>query len=93
MPERTSFFMVWFWVRIYYLPVPALMLEPVGVFGAIARGFALTRRQFWRTFGIRLLAWGMIWIATMLVSVPVTLLVGWKTDGARPVLRTWPLSV
>ena len=22
--------MVWFWVRVYYLPVPALMLEPVG---------------------------------------------------------------
>ena len=36
-------FVVWFWVRIYYLPVPALMLEPVGVFGAIGRGYHLTR--------------------------------------------------
>ena len=44
--------MVWFWVRVYYLPVPALMLEPVGIFGALSRGFTLTRQQFWRTFGI-----------------------------------------
>ncbi len=47
--------LIWFWVRIYYLPVPALMLEPVGVFGALARAFRLTSRQFWRTFGIALL--------------------------------------
>ena len=31
-------FMVWFWVRVYYLPVPALMLEPVGIFGALRAG-------------------------------------------------------
>src|SRR6478672_9348733 len=28
-------FLVWFWVRVYYLPVPALMLEPIGVTAAI----------------------------------------------------------
>ncbi len=48
-------FLVWFWVRVYYLPVPALMLEPVGVLGAIGRGYHLTRGAFWRTFGIALL--------------------------------------
>ena len=42
-------------MRVYYLPVPALMLEPVGVMGAIGRGFALTRGVFWRIFGIALL--------------------------------------
>ena len=31
-------FLAWFWIRVYYLPVPALMLEPVGVSGAIGRG-------------------------------------------------------
>ena len=35
--------MVWFWVRVYYLPVPALMLERVGILAAIGRGFRLTR--------------------------------------------------
>ena len=45
----------WFWIRVYYLPVPALMLEDVGIFGAIERGHALTRNVFWRVFGIALL--------------------------------------
>ena len=31
------------------------MLENVGVFGAFGRAWRLTRRQFWRTFGIALL--------------------------------------
>ncbi len=63
--------LVWFWVRVYYLPVPALMLEPVGVFGAIGRGFALTRRQFWRTFGIALLTVLVVAIASNVVGVPL----------------------
>ena len=42
----------WFWIRVTYLPVPALMIERIGVFAAIGRGYRLTRRQFWRTFGI-----------------------------------------
>jgi hypothetical protein len=66
--------MVWFWVRVYYLPVPALMLEPVGVFGAIRRGFTLTRRQFWRTLGIALLTVLVTGIAAQVVGVPVGIL-------------------
>jgi hypothetical protein len=63
--------LVWFWVRVYYLPVPALMLEPVGVFGAVARAFALTRRQFWRTFGIALLTVIVVLIAGGMLGLPV----------------------
>ena len=63
--------MAWFWVRVYYLPVPALMLEPVGIFGALARGFALTRKQFWRTFGIALLTLLVVNIASTFLSFPV----------------------
>jgi len=66
-------FMVWFWVRLYYLPVPALMLEPVGIFGAIGRGFALTRKQFWRTFGIALLTVLVVAIAANVVGVPISI--------------------
>jgi hypothetical protein len=61
---------VWFWVRIYYLPVPALMLEPVGVLGAIRRGFRLTRSQFWRTFGIALLTWIVVQVAAGFLGFP-----------------------
>jgi hypothetical protein len=67
-------FLAWYWVRVYYLPVPALMLEPVGVFGAIGRAFRLTRRQFWRTFGIALLTLLVVGIASNVIGVPVGIL-------------------
>ena len=66
--------LVWFWIRVYYLPVPALMLEPVGVTGAIGRGFRLTRGQFWRTFGIALLTVVIANVAGSMLSLPASLL-------------------
>jgi len=63
--------MFWFWVRVYYLPVPALMLEPVGIFGAVGRGFRLTRKQFWRTFGIALLTLLVVGIASNVLAFPI----------------------
>ena len=65
--------MAFFWVRVYYLPAPALMLEDVGVFGAIGRGFRLTRKQFWRTFGIALLTIVTASIAGSMLAFPVSL--------------------
>jgi MFS family permease len=65
--------LVWFWVRVYYLPVPALMLEPVGVFGAVRRGFGLTRRQFWRTLGIALLTVLIVAFAGQVLTFPIGL--------------------
>jgi hypothetical protein len=65
---------VFLWVRLAYLPVPALMLEPVGVFGALARAFVLTRRQFWRTFGIALLTVIVAGIAANFLGVPITII-------------------
>jgi hypothetical protein len=63
--------LIWFWVRVYYLPVPALMLEPIGVFGALARAYRLTSRQFWRTFGISLLTVIVVSIAGAMLGFPV----------------------
>ncbi|MBM7516244.1 hypothetical protein [Nocardioides nitrophenolicus] len=63
----------WLWIRYYYLPVPALMLEPVGVFGAIGRGWRLSARQFWRTFGIALLTVLIAQFAGGLLSFPVSI--------------------
>ncbi len=65
--------MAWTWIRLFYLPVPALMLEDVGVFGAIARGYRLTRQQFWRTFGIGLLTVLVASVAGGMLSTPVAL--------------------
>ena len=59
------------WIRVAYLAVPPLMLEPVGVFGALGRAWGLTRRQFWRTFGIALLTLFISYVAGGLLSAPV----------------------
>jgi hypothetical protein len=65
--------MLWFWIRVYYLPVPALMLEQVGIFGAVRRGFVLSRKQFWRTFGIALLTLLVTGIASNVLAFPIGL--------------------
>jgi hypothetical protein len=78
-------FMAWFWIRVYYLPVPALMLEDIGVLGAVARGFALTRRQFWRTLGIALLTGLVVGVASNVLAFPISLVgqVGSIAVGGR----------
>ena len=65
--------LVFFWVRLAYLAVPPLMLEQVGVFGAIGRAWALTARQFWRTFGIALLTAVITQIAGSIIGVPFSI--------------------
>ncbi len=77
---------VWFWVRVYYLPVPALMIERIGILAAIGRGFRLTRRQFWRTFGIALLTIVLTSIASQVITVPFGLIAaigGAATESSR----------
>jgi hypothetical protein len=78
-------FMAWFWIRVYYLPVPVLMLEDVGILGAVTRGFALTRRQFWRTLGIALLTGIVVGVASNVLAFPISLIgqVGSIAVGGR----------
>ena len=64
----------WLWIRVFYLPVPALMLEPIGVFAAFGRSWVLTRGQFWRTFGIALLTFVVSSVAGSVLSTPITIL-------------------
>ena len=66
--------MAWLWIRLAYLAVPPLMLEPIGVFGAFGRAFRLTRKQFWRTFGIALLTLVIAQIAGSILATPVAVL-------------------
>ena len=46
---------VWLWIKVVFLATPALMLEPIGVFGSFGRNWRLTTDQFWRILGIGLL--------------------------------------
>ncbi len=66
--------LAWFWIRVYYLPVPALMLEPIGVFQSLGRGFRLTKGQFWRTFGIALLTYIIAQVGGSMLSFPINLI-------------------
>jgi hypothetical protein len=65
--------LIWLWIRFAYLPVPVLMLEPVGVFGAFGRGYRLSRRQFWRIFGIALLTLVITGVASQVLSTPISM--------------------
>ncbi len=65
--------LVWWWVRVYYLPVPALMLERIGIMAAIGRGFRLTRRQFWRTLGIGVLTAIVAGLAGSVLAAPFSI--------------------
>lgn len=49
---------------------PLIVLERLGVFPAIQRSFALVRGDFWRVFGIRLLAAFVAMVIAGAVSVP-----------------------
>jgi membrane-anchored glycerophosphoryl diester phosphodiesterase (GDPDase) len=64
---------LWFWVRVRALAVPTLMLEPVGVFGALRRAVRLTRHQFWRLLGLLLLVTLVVGIAGSVLRLPFSI--------------------
>jgi hypothetical protein len=68
--------LAWLGTKLAFVP-SALVVERLRLGAGVRRAWRLTRGQFWRTFGIRILCWGMIWIATMLVTLPVGLIVDW----------------
>ncbi len=65
--------LVVFWVRVYYLAVPALMLERLKIWESLGRVVRLTRTAFWRTFGIALLTVFLTQAAGGFLTAPVTL--------------------
>ncbi|MGD9959121.1 glycerophosphoryl diester phosphodiesterase membrane domain-containing protein [Nocardioides sp.] len=65
--------LVFLWTRLAYLAVPPLMLEPVGVFAALGRSWALTSRQFWRTLGIGVLTSVGAGIVGGIISAPLSI--------------------
>lgn len=63
--------LIFVWIRVVYLAVPPLMLEPVGIFRAIGRGWELTSHSFWRTLGISVLTYMVTQFAASIIVVPV----------------------
>jgi membrane-anchored glycerophosphoryl diester phosphodiesterase (GDPDase) len=76
---------LWAWLGTKLAFVPAaIVLERLPVRAAIARSWRLTRRSFWRVFGILLLVAAMIYIATQIVSTPVSLVLFLSTSLVDP---------
>lgn len=62
--------LVYLWTRVTYLAPSVLMVERLGILASIARGHRLTRGNFWRTFGIRLLTVMVTGFAAQMLSMP-----------------------
>lgn len=66
--------LAWLGVRVAYLSPAVLVLEHASVRTALVRAFRLTRRGFWRTFGIVLLTLLVSTVASSLLTSPLVIL-------------------
>jgi hypothetical protein len=64
--------LVYLYTMLSFAPT-LIVLERIGVAAAITRSFALVRNDFWRVFGIRLLAVVVAGVVSSAVSVPFSL--------------------
>jgi hypothetical protein len=65
--------LVYLYTMVSFAPT-VIVLERIGVGAAITRSFALVRNDFWRVFGIRLLAAVVAGVISGAVSVPFSLI-------------------
>ncbi|MFC6707964.1 hypothetical protein [Flexivirga alba] len=76
---------IWLSTKIS-LAAPALVLERVGPIKSIVRSWHLSRQQWWRIFGITLLAQLIIYVISQVVSFPAALIaVAGSGDGGLSV--------
>jgi hypothetical protein len=61
--------LVYVWVVLSFAP-PLIVLERLGIFAAIERSFMLVKNDFWRVFGIRLLATIAVQFIAGAVTIP-----------------------
>ncbi|HEY0247570.1 MAG TPA: hypothetical protein VGC45_04830 [Gryllotalpicola sp.] len=73
----------WLWTRTS-LTAAAIVLERLGVRQGIARSWALTRRGFWRAFGAQALVIGICYVASEIISTPVSLVFSFGMQLAFP---------
>ena len=64
--------LIYLWVNLTFAP-PLIVLERLGVFAAIARSFRLVKNDFWRVFGILLLATIAVQFIAGAVTIPFSL--------------------
>lgn len=65
------FIAIYFMIR-WYLVVPAIVIEDIGIFTALRRSWRLTRGHFWRTLGITLLFGLILGIVAGVIVSPIS---------------------
>ena len=63
----------WFWA-MFSMSAATVVLERLGPGQALARSWRLVRGSFWRVFGILLLAWLIVFIASSVLRVPFSVI-------------------
>ncbi len=63
---------VWIGVKLSLVP-SAVVLERLPLGQAVRRSWTLTNQAFWRTFGIQLLVWAILSIASGVVTAPFSI--------------------
>jgi hypothetical protein len=64
--------LIYIWVVLSFAP-PLIVLERIGVLASIGRSFRLVKNDFWRVFGIRLLATIAVQFIAGAVTIPFSL--------------------
>ena len=59
----------WFWT-MFSMSAAVVVLERLGPIQAMGRSWRLVRRSFWRVFGILLLAWIIVFVASSVLRLP-----------------------
>ncbi|MFD3803140.1 glycerophosphoryl diester phosphodiesterase membrane domain-containing protein [Streptomyces sp. NPDC058611] len=64
---------VWLWIA-FSLASPVLMLEKSGIFTAFGRSWKLVKGSWWRIFGITALTVLIVFVVSMIIVMPLTLI-------------------
>jgi len=88
---------VWLWVRLVHVPT-LLVVERLTVRRAVRRSWSLTTGRWWRTFGIVLLVYAIVIVASEVISSPVSFIGGIvggvvNPNGTEDVADAWTIGL
>lgn len=66
----------------WYLVIPAMVIEDIGIFAGLRRSWHLTRGYFWRTLGIALLFGLILLIVSTIITSPLAFISGFILASA-----------
>lgn len=66
----------------WYLVIPAMIVEDLGIFAALRRSWRLTRGYFWRTLGIALLFGLILGFVSLIITSPLSFISGFIVASA-----------